>query len=390
MHQGQYVFAQLMQHLPWHTFRRLVHKYQGERYVKRFSCVDQFLCMAFAQLTGRESLRDIQTCLRAHEAKHFHLGFRSTISRSTLADANELRDWRIYAGFAQAVIGKTRRLYAGEVLSDELQQTTYALDSSTIDLCLSLFPWAPAMHPGCGGLKLHTVLDLRSSLPTFVEFSPSKQHDVHLLDQVAIEPGALYVMDRGYLDFARLFHLDRAGAFFLMRAKKNLQVSRRYSHPVVDRSVTVCDQTVVLRRDVVRATYPLPFRRLRVRDAEQGRSIVLLTNQFQLSATALGTLYRHRWRIEIFFKWIKQHLRINAFYGHSPNAVKTQVWIALTIYALIAQLKKQWASPASLYELLQILSVTLFEKTPLNTLFSLASTHISDSKSANQLILFPD
>lgn len=390
MHQGQYVFAQLMRLLPWHTFRRLVRKYEGDRYAKRFSCSDQFLCMAFAQLSGRESLRDIETCLRAHREKAFHLGFRSVVARSTLSDANESRDWRIYAEFAQALIAKTQPLYADEPLGEALLQSVYALDSTTIELCLNLFPWAPAMHPGCGGLKLHTVLDLRSALPHFVGFSASRQHDVHLLDELAIEPGALYVMDRGYLDFARLFRLHCAGAHFLMRAKKNLRVSRRYSHPVADRHSTVCDQTVVLSRDVARADYPQPLRRLRVRDPQQGTSIVLLTNQFQLSAAAVGTLYRHRWQIETFFKWIKQHLRIKAFCGTSPNAVKTQIWIAITVYVLVALLRKQWRSRASLYELLQILSVTLFEKTPLNRLFSQCDSHLTHPSPANQLILFAD
>jgi hypothetical protein len=390
MHQGQYVFAQLMRLLPWHTFRRLVRKYEGDRYAKRFSCSDQFLCLAFAQLSGRESLREIETCLRAHREKAFHLGFRSVVARSTLSDANESRDWRIYAEFAQALIAKVQPLYANEPLGEALLQSVYALDSTTIELCLSLFPWAPAMHPGCGGLKLHTVLDLRSALPHFVGFSPSRQHDVHLLDELAIEPGALYVMDRGYLDFARLFRLHCAGAHFLMRAKKNLRVARRYSHPVADRCTTVCDQTVVLSREVARADYPQPLRRLRVRDPEQGTSIVLLTNQFQLSASAIGTLYRHRWQIETFFKWIKQHLRIKAFYGTSPNAVKTQVWIAITVYVLVALLRKQWRSQAPLSDLLQIVSVTLFEKTPLNTLFSTADSHLARVGAANQLILFAD
>lgn len=390
MHQGQYVFTQLMRLLPWHTFRRAVHKYGGNHYVKRFSCTDQFLCMAFAQLTGRESLRDIETCLRAHQDKAFHLGFRSIVSRSTLADANETRDWRIFAEFAQALIVRAQRLYADEPLGDALAQTAYALDSTTIELCLTLFPWSPAMHPGCGGLKLPTALDLRSALPHFVSFSPSKRHDVHLLDEIPIQPGAIYVMDRGYLDFERLHRLHCAGAYFLMRAKKNLRVARRYSHPVLDRRTTVCDQTVILTREVARADYPQPLRRLRLRDADQGGSIVLLTNQFQRSAADLGTLYRHRWQIETFFKWIKQHLHIKAFYGTSPNAVKTQVWIAIAVYALIALLRKHRRSPRSLYELIQILGVTLFEKTPLNTVFSLADSQPPAAPPANQLILFGD
>jgi hypothetical protein len=307
-----------------------------------------------------------------------------------LADANESRDWRIYAEFAQALIATARRLYSNESLGEELQQTAYALDSTTIELCLNLFPWAPAMHAGHGGIKLHTVLDLRGTLPTLIALSPSRQHDVHLLDQLPIEPGAIYVMDRGYLDFERLYRLHCAGAHFLMRAKKNLRVRRRYSHPVSDRALTVCDQTVVLSRDVARADYPTPLRRLRVRDSNSGQSIVLLTNQFQLSAASVGTLYRHRWQIESFFKWIKQHLRIKRFYGTSPNAVKTQVWIAVAMYVLVAILKKHRASSASLHELLQILSVTVFEKTPLNTLFSDASSQLPADPSANQLILFGD
>lgn len=390
MHQGLFVFSQLMQHLPWHTFRRIVRKYDGNRYVKRFSCSDQFLCMAFAQLTARESLRDIEVSLGAHRSKCYHLGLRGNVCRSTLADANESRDWRIFAEFAQALIATARGLYADESLGEELDQVSYALDSTTIELSLKLFPWAPAMHAECGGIKLHTVLDLRGALPTIITFSPSRQHDVHLLDQIPIEPGAFYVMDRGYLDFKRLYRLHTGGAHFLMRAKKNLCVQRRCSHPVDDRTLTVCDQTVVLSRDVARAFYPIPMRRLRLRDPQSGRSIVLLTNQFQMSATSIGTLYRQRWQIETFFKWIKQHLRIKNFYGRTPNAVKTQVWIAVTIYVLVAILKKRLGSSASLHELLQVLSVMLFEKTPINTMFSDAATQVSSDDLANQLILFRD
>ena len=390
MHQGQFVFSQLMQHLPWHTFRRLVRKYGGNCYAKRFSCSDQFLCMAFAQLTSRESLRDIEVCLRAHHAKCYHLGLRARVCRSTLADANESRDWRIYADFAQAMITTARGLYAKESLGKELEQVAYALDSTTIELCLSVFPWAPAMHAGHGGIKLHTVLDLRGALPTLITLSPSRQHDVHLLDQIPVEPGAIYVMDRGYLDFERLFRLHCAGANFLMRAKKNLRVQRRYSHPVADRALTICDQTVVLSRDVARQDYPQPLRRLRLRDPDTGKSIVLLTNQFQLPAASIGLLYRHRWQIETFFKWIKQHLHIKKFYGTSVNAVKTQVWIAVTVYVLIAILKKRLATLAPLSELLQILSVMLFEKTPLNTLFLNADSQLSPDHLGNQLILFED
>lgn len=387
MHQGQYVFSQLMQLLPWHTFRRLVRRYDGERYVKSFSCMDQFLAMAFAQLSGRESLRDIETCLRAHPEKAFHLGFRSRVSRSTLAEANATRDWRIYADFAHAVIAKARISVAGDPLRELFDQALYALDSTTIELCLSLYPWAPAMHAGCGGIKLHTLYDLHAGIPTNVGFSPSRRHDVKALDDLAIEPGAFYVMDRGYLDFARLFRIHGAGAHFLMRAKRPLRATRRCSHAVVDRATTRSDQTIVLTRPTARASYPHPLRRLHLRDPQQGTSILLLTNHFQLPASALSTLYRHRWQIEIFFRWIKQHLRITTFYGTTPNAVKTQAWIAMTIYALLASLRRQLGSPASLHDLLQLLSVTLFEKTSINTLFSLLDAQQSAEEPCKQLIL---
>jgi len=292
MHQGRYVFAQLMQHLPLHAFRRAVKRYDGERYVKRFSCLDQFLCMAFAQLAGRESLRDVEVCLRAHEAKLYHLGIHGSVARSTLADANEKRDWRIYAEFAHHLIAVARRLYADDPLGVELDEPAYALDSTTIDVCLSVFPWARAPHAGCGAIKLHTLLDLRGAIPTVIHVSEARWHDVHMLDHLTIEPGAIYVMDRGYLDFERLNALHGAGAFFLMRAKKNLRVSRRYSHPVADHTTIVCDQTVVLSRDVARKDYPTPLRRVRVRDADS--SIVLITNHFGLQASAVSALYRHR------------------------------------------------------------------------------------------------
>ncbi len=388
MHQGRYVFAQLMQHLPLHALRRAVKRYDGERYAKRFSCLDQFLCMAFAQLAGRESLRDIELCLRAHAAKLYHLGIRGSVARSTLADANEKRDWRIYAEFAHHLIGIARRLYANDPFGVELDEPAYALDSTTIELCLSVFPWARASHAGCGAIKLHTLLDLRGAIPTVIHVSEARWHDVHMLDQLVLEPGAIYVMDRGYLDFERLYGMHRAGAFFLMRAKKNLRATRRYSHPVTDRTAVVCDQTVVLSRDVARSDYPLPLRRLRVRDADS--SIVLITNHFGLPASAIGTLYRHRWQIEIFFKWIKQHLRIKAFLGTSPNAVKTQVWIAVAVYVLIAIVRKRLQSSASMHELLQILSVTLFEQSTLECAFAASLSQQSEAPSDNQLILFAD
>lgn len=390
MHTGRFVFTQLMQHLPLHTFRRLVAKYDGDRYVKRFSCMDQFLCMAFAQLTGRQSLRDIEICLRAHQAKLYHLGIRGRVARSTLADANEKRDWRIYADFAQRLIAIARPLYADDPLDIELAHTAYALDSTTIELCLSVFPWARAMHPGRGGVKLHTLLDIRGAIPTVVRFSESRKHDVHMLDQLVPEPGAIYLMDRAYLDFARLYRLHCDGAFFLMRAKKNLQVRRRYSHPVKDRTRIRCDQRVVLRREVARNKYPCPLRRVRVRDPDAHESIVLLTNHFALSAETVSALYRHRWQIEIFFKWIKQHLRIKAFFGTSANAVKTQVWIAVAVYVLIAIVRKRLGIEVSMYEVLQILSVTVFEQTPLECALQHHRSHHSDDDSCKQLILFDD
>jgi hypothetical protein len=390
MRQGRFVFAQLMSHLPWDTFHRLVAKYDGNRYIKQFSCTDQYLCMAFAQITGRESLRDIEVCLRAHQAKLYHLGIRSRIARSTLADANEQRDWRIYAGLAQALITIARRLYAGESLGIELEQTAYALDSTTIDLCLSMFPWARALAPGHGGIKLHTLLDLRGAIPTVIQLSAARQHDVHMLEQLTPEPGAIYVMDRGYLSFTALYRIHRQGAFFLMRAKKNLRATRRYSHPVEDRQHILCDQTVLLSRPIARDRYPIPLRRLRVQDADAGGSIVLLTNHFSLPAAAVSALYRHRWQIEIFFRWIKQHLRIKAFFGTSLNAVKTQIWIAVSVYVLIAIVRKRLHTDASLYELLQILSVTLFEQDSLQCVFARPVSHNYDHPSAKQLILLPD
>jgi len=390
MHEGQFVFTQLMQHLPMHTFRRCVARFDGNRYVKRFTCLDQFLCMAFAQLSCRESLRDIEICLRAHQAKLYHLGIRGRVARSTLADANEQRDWRIYAQFAQSLITTARRLYVNEPFDIELAHTAYALDSTTIELCLSVFPWAHAMHPGCGGIKLHTLLDMRGSIPTVISFSEARQHDVHMLDELIPERGAVYVMDRAYLDFKRLYRFHCEGAFFLMRAKNNLRVCRRYSQPVADRSLIGCDQTVVLAREVARNDYPCPLRRIRVCDPQTGESIVLLTNHFALSAASIGALYRHRWQIEIFFKWIKQHLRIKAFFGTSPNAVKTQVWIAVSVYVLIAIVRKRLNLTASLYELLQILSVTVFEQTSLQCALQQHDLHNSEDGRANQLILFGD
>jgi len=390
MHEGRYLFAQLMRHLPLHAFRRAVAKYEGDRYIKRFSCLDQFLCMAFAQLTGRESLRDIEVCLRAHQAKLYHLGIRGAVARSTLADANEKRDWRIYSDFAQCLIATARGLYAHEPLSTELAQTVYALDSTTIELCLSVFPWARAPHSNCGAIKLHTLLDVRGAIPTVIHLSDARGHDVHMLDQLVPEPGAIYLMDRAYLDFERLYRVHCEGGFFLMRAKKNLRVTRRYSHPRSDPATIVCDQTVMLARSIARTDYPMPLRRVRVRDLESGESIVLLTNHFALPAVTIGALYRQRWQIEVFFKWIKQHLRIKAFFGTSPNAVKTQIWIAVAVYVLLAIVRKRLRCDTSLYELLQIFSVTVFEQTTLQSVLAHSSSHIGQPPLSNQLILFSD
>lgn len=390
MHSGRYVFSQLMQHLPLHTFRRCVARYGGDRYVKQFSCMDQFLCMAFAQLAGCESLRDIELRLRAHQAKLYHFGIRGRVARSTLADANERRDWRIYADFAQSLIVTARRLYADEPLGIELEHTAYVLDSSTLELCLSVFPWARTQRSGNGGIKLHTLLDVRACVPTRIDVTPAQVHDVHALDWLQIEPGAFYVMDRGYLDFVRLYHLHESGAWFLMRTKKNLCVDRRYSHPITDRTLIGCDQTVMLRHRQARRRYPQPLRRIRVRDPDTRESIVLITNHFGLPAPSLSVLYRHRWRIEIFFKWIKQHLRIKAFFGTSPNAVQTQVWIAVTVYVLIAILRKRLGVTASLSELLHILSATLYEQTELECALRQAELQQCDTPISNQLILFDD
>lgn len=387
MHQGRYVFTQLFDYLPLHALRRAVHRYQGERYVKRFSCHDQFLSMAFAQLSARESLRDIEICLRAHQAKLYHLGIRGHIARSTLADANERRDWRIYEQLAQHLIRMARPLYVDEPLAGELSETTYALDSTTIELCLSTFPWARAMHPGKGGIKLHTLLDVRGSIPTMIHLSESRRHDVNAMDLIVPEAGAIYLMDRAYLDFSRLYQLHCAGAFFLMRAKHNLRFKRRYSHPVEDRNSIICDQTVVLARDVARHAFPLSLRRVRVRDVDAGGSIVLLTNHFGLSAQTISALYRHRWQIEIFFKWIKQHLHIKTFFGTSMNAVQTQIWIAVSVYVLIAIVRKRLETEASLYKILQILSVTLFEQISLKQLLSDIELQVDDPGECKQLSL---
>jgi hypothetical protein len=387
MPEGHYVFAQVLQHLPLTTFRRCVERYDGERKVKRFTCLDQYLCLAFAQLTWRESLRDIEACLRAQSSKLYHLGFRSTIARNTLANANAVRDWRIYADFAQHLIDIARRLYADDPLALELDNTVYALDSTTIDLCLSVFPWAP-FRSTKAAVKLHTLLDLRGNIPSFIFISDGKMHDVNILDQLIPEAGAFYVMDRGYVDFERLARLDDAGSFFVTRAKSNLKARRRYSRPVDSSTGLVCDQTILLTGFYSRQGFNRPLRRIRFTDPQTGKRLVFLTNNFALDALTIAKLYKCRWQVELFFKWIKQHLRIKAFFGTSENAVKSQIWIAVSVYVLVAIVKKRLALPASLYEMLQIFSLTLFEKTPINSLFDADQTKNSPVADPNQLNLF--
>ena len=388
MNEGKFVFAQLMQHLPLSTFRRCVQLYEGEHKVKSFSCLDQFLCMAFAQLTYRESLRDIEACLRAQRGKLYHLGFRArSISRNTLAHANATRDWRIYAQFAQRLIAIARRLYVNEPFGVDLKDSVYALDSTLIDLCLSVFPWTPSQQSKAG-VRLHTLLDLRGPIPAFVYISQARFAEINILDQLIPEPGAFYLFDRGYLDFARLYRFELAGSFFVIRAKAGLNLKRRYSHRVDRSSGLICDQTVVLSFHRSQSGYPQPLRRIRFKDPDSGNTWVLLTNHFGLPAQTICQLYRCRWQIELFFKWIKQHLRIKAFYGISENAVKTQLWIAVSVYVLIAIIKKRLDLQASLYELLQILSLTMFETTPLPQLLTLSELPEPLQGPPNQLLLF--
>jgi hypothetical protein len=384
---GQLVFAQLMNFLPRREFNACVGKYRGNRRGRGFSCRDQFLCLGFAQLTFRESLRDIETCLRALEPKLYHAGFRGRVSRSTLADANRAHDWRIYADFAQVLIRRARKLYAQEPLPVDLAQTVYALDSTTIDLCLTLFPWA-VFRRRKGAVKLHTLLDLRGAIPCFVHVSHGKKHDVNVLDQLPIEPGAYYVMDRGYLDFKRLYRFTMAAAFFVTRGKRNLDCTRRARREVDKRAGLRSDQTIVLAGLKSSRSYPDPLRRIAFYDAEHKRRLVFLTNNFTLPALTIARLYKCRWQVELFFKWIKQHLRIKAFYGTSDNAVKTQVWIAISVYVLIAIVKKELRIERSLYDILQILSLTLFEKIPLFEALNDQNRPIPEPFDPNQLRLF--
>ena len=385
MHAGKLVFAQVMECAPWHTFRRLVMKYRGDFNIRTFSCLDQFLCMAFAQLTYRESLRDIDVCLRAQPTKLFHLGLRGKVSRSALADANESRDWRIHFEFAQALIRIARALYAKEPLGVELKETVYALDATTIDLCLTLFPWA-SFRATKAAVKLHTLLDLRGAIPAFIHISDGKLHDVNVLDLLIPEPGAFYVMDRGYLDFERLYRLHQAGSFFVTRAKSNFKCKRLYSRPVDRSTGLLCDQDVELTVFYSQQSYPARLRRIRYRDAE-GRDLVFLTNHMSLPALTVCELYRLRWQVELFFKWIKQHLRIKRFFGISENAVKTQVWIAVSVYVLVAIIRKRLDLDMSLHSMLQILSVTPFEKVSLLQLFTDTEPPTDSLVDGNQLSL---
>jgi len=387
MNLGQTVFAQLMEFIPSYEFQLCVDRYQGNRYVKDFSCWDQFLCLAFAQLTDRTSLRDIETCLRAQQPKLYHMGFRGRVSRTTLADANEARDWRIYRDFAQVLIAMARDLYRDAAFGVELGDTVYAFDSTTVDLCLSLFPWAQFRRRK-SAVKRHTLLDVRGSIPTSVYVTGGQVHDVNLLDQLILEVGAFYLMDRGYVDFARLYVFTQACAFFITRAKKNLQFYLRTSRPVDRSSGVRCDQTIRLTGLRTAQRYPEALRRIVYFDAEKQSRLTFLTNNFLLLPLTIAQLYRARWRVELFFRWIKQHLHIKAFYGTSANAVKTQVWVALSVYVLVAIVKKQLGLDPSLYQILQILSVTIFEKTPISQGFFNVADETENMKLAKQLNLF--
>jgi hypothetical protein len=387
MNLGKTLFAQLMDFLPWTTFSRYVQRYDGDRRVRTLTCAEQFRIMAFAQLTYRESLRDIEACLTAQASKLYHMGLRSLPRRSTLADANELRDWRIYADFGQRLIDQARKLYAQEDLGLELTHTVYALDSTTIDLCLSVFPWA-LFRTTKAAVKMHTLLDLRGSIPSFIHISEGKLHDVHALDLLIPEAGAIYVMDRAYVDFERLHVLHLAGSFFVTRAKSNMNFHRLYSAPTDRNSGVICDQTIALDGFYSQQHYPEHLRRIRFKDAESGKTLVFLTNNFTLPAATVCALYKSRWQVELFFKWIKQHLRIKCFFGTSENAVKSQIWIAVSVYVLVAIVKKRLHLDASLHTLLQILSVTLFEKMPLQQALAADEPIMENPMLNNQLNLF--
>src|SRR5947208_1567720 len=387
MNAGRTVFSQLIEFLPHQEFQKCVARYSGGRYLKNLSCWDQYLAMAFAQLTYRESLRDIEACLRSVGGKLYHMGFRGKVARSTLADANELRDWRIYADFAQVLIAIARPLYEHDPIGVDLDQSLYALDSTTIDLCLALFPWA-RFRRRKAAVKMHTLLDLRGNIPTFIRITDGKVHDVNLLDEIMPEAGAFYVMDRGYIDFQRLFVLTLSSAFFVVRTKSNVLLQRRYSH-AVDKSTGVrSDQTVILSSFESACAYPDALRRVSYFDAETNKRLKFLTNNFTLPPLTIAQIYKQRWQVELFFKWIKQHLRIKAFYGTSENAVKTQIWIAVSVYVLVAIVRKRLGLEASLYQILQILSLTLFEKTPILCALRAIDQDASSTENVNQLILF--
>jgi hypothetical protein len=388
MYVGKTLFAQLMDFVPWTSFRRIVARYGGDARVRTLNCAEQFRVLAFAQLTWRESLRDIEVCLSAQAAKLYHMGLREAVHRSTLADANEARDWRIWADLAQVLIRRARRLYAGEDLGVELSNTVYALDSTTIDLCVSMFPWARLQSTNAA-VKMHTLLDLRGAIPSFIHVSEGKLHDVNILDVLIPEAGAFYVMDRGYIAYARFYRLHQAGAFFITRAKSHLDARRLYSASTNRALGVICDQSIVFNGRYAAQDYPEQLRRIRYRDPTSGKTLVFLTNNTALPALTIATLYKCRWQVELFFKWVKQHLRIKRFYGTSENAVKTQIWTAVSVYVLIAIVKKERQLDASLYTLLQILSVTLFEKMPIDQ--ALAENKITTQRDmfCNQLNLFP-
>jgi len=364
MYTGKIIFSQLMEHLPLHIFHKCVDRYQGDFKVKEFTCLDQYLCMAFAQLTYRESLRDIEACLQAQKSKLYHMGIRSSVSRNNLAHANKVRDWRIYADLAHVLIQTARKMYVGDDFALELENTVFALDATTIDLCLSMFPWAK-FRKNKGAVKLHTLLDLRGNIPTFIHISDGKLHDVNILDILPLEAGAFYVMDRGYLDFTRLYTISQSSAFFVTRAKSNLKYRRIYSHPIDRSTGLICDQSIMLTGFYQHKGYPEMMRRVKYYDAKTDKTLVFLSNNFSLPPMTIAELYRNRWQVELFFKWIKQNLRIKTFYGTSENAVKAQIWIAVSVYLLVAIMKKRLKIEASLYTTLQVLSVTIFERVPL-------------------------
>ena len=387
MNVGKTLFAQIMEFIPWTSFARIVDRYGGNSRVRSLSCPEQFRAMAFAQLTYRESLRDIETCLLANQTKLYGMGFRSPVKRSTLADANEGRDWHIWADLAALLIRRARKLYCNDSFGIDLDNTVYALDATTIDLCLSLFPWAP-FRTAKAAVKLHTLLDLRGNIPAFIHISDGKTHEVNVLDMLTFEAGAFYVMDRGYLDFSRLFALHQAGAFFVTRAKHGMDAHRVYSMPVDRSAGIICDQRIMLDGFYISQDYPEQLRRIRFKDPETGKTLVFLTNNTALPALTIAALYKSRWQVELFFKWIKQHLRIKRFIGNSENAVKTQIWCAVSTYVLIAIVKKELQLDASLYSLLQILSVSVFEKTQLSQAFAGSGQFLEQTDFTNQLNLF--